>query len=229
MAVPRSAPAAARGADRAAESVAGSAVAARPFRLSAPGPRDRRAALIVGALLLVPPAGALADTPHGSAPPASPPAVAPPAPPPSVADAAVGRPVVQTVTCRTGCLGLATATPGSVVRVTGEDAGRAASIVFLGRRGRRDDATVPARPVGPAAAEATLPAGAGGGPVRLVAADGTRSMRSRARLAVRHGAQSPRPLDARVASRRIYVDATHRATLDVFVGGAGRSTSWSTS
>jgi hypothetical protein len=183
--------------------------------------RGRSAVVVLGALLLTPPAGALADTPHGSAAPAAPPAVAPPAPPPSVAAAAVGRPTVDAVTCRTGCLGLATATPGSVVRVTGEDAGAAASIVFLGRRGRRDDAIVPARALGPAGAEATLPAGAHGGPVRVIAADGRRSTRSRARLAVRRGGRRAGPLDARVTSRRIYVDASRRATLDVVVGGSG--------
>ena len=46
--------------------------------------------------------------------------------------------------CRTGCLGLATATAGSVVRVTGDGAASAASIVFLGRRGRADDVIAPA-------------------------------------------------------------------------------------
>jgi hypothetical protein len=46
-----------------------------------------------------------------------------------VATAAGGRPTVQGVTCRTGCLGPARATPGSVLRGTGDDAGGAASIV----------------------------------------------------------------------------------------------------
>jgi hypothetical protein len=138
-----------------------------------------------------------------------------------VAGATAGRPVVEAVTCRTGCLGLATATPGSVVRATGEDAGSATAIVFLGRRGRRDDAVVPARPLGPAAAEATLPPGAHGGPIRLLTADGRRSMRSAARLAVRPAGRRVPPLDARVTSRRVLVDATRRATLDVFVGGSG--------
>jgi hypothetical protein len=60
-----------------------------------------------------------------------------------VAAAAVGRPVVDAVTCRTGCLGLATATAGRAVRVTGDGAATAASIVFLGRHGRRDDVVAP--------------------------------------------------------------------------------------
>jgi hypothetical protein len=81
----------------------------RPFRYAL----RSSAALAAGVLLLPPPAGAIAATPHGSAEPASPSAAAPPASPPSVAAAAVGRPLVASVTCRMGCLGLATAAPGS--------------------------------------------------------------------------------------------------------------------
>jgi murein DD-endopeptidase MepM/ murein hydrolase activator NlpD len=154
--------------------------------------------------------------------PASPPATAPTASPPSAAAAAaVGRPSVDAVTCRTGCLGLAAATPGSAIRVTGDGAGSAASIVFLGRRGRADDVVAAARPAGPTAAETNLPAGAHSGPVRLVATDGRRSQGSAADLSVRRASGGPRPLDARVAGRRAYVDGTRRATLDVFVGGSG--------
>jgi len=133
------------------------AAAPGPFAFARPA-SPAAARPVLGVLLLAAPAGASAEPPNGSAVPASPPAVAPPAPPPGAAAAAAGRPTVEAVTCRTGCLGLATATAGSVVRVAGEDAGSAASIVFLGRRGRRDDAIAPARALGPAAAEATLPA-----------------------------------------------------------------------
>jgi hypothetical protein len=190
---------------------------ARPFRRLAV---RSSVALAAGVALLPPPAGAIAATPHGSAVPASPSAAAPPVSPPSVAAAAVGRPVVDAVTCRTGCLGLATATAGSAVRVTGDGAASAASIVFLGRHGRRDDVVAPARAVGPAAAEAVVPAGAHGGPVRLIGADGQRSLRSAHRIAVRSGGVARGGFEARVAARKAYVDTTRRATLDVFVGGA---------
>ena len=191
--------------------------AARPFRRLC---ARSSLALAAGVLLLPPPAGAHAATPHGSAAPASPSAAAPPVSPPSVAAAAVGRPIVDGVTCRTGCLALGTATPGSVVRVTGDGAASAASIVFLGRRGRRDDLVAPARAIGPAAAEAVVPAGAHGGPVRLVGADGQRSLRSSRRIAIRTPGLAPAGFEARVAARKAYVDTTRRATLDVFVGGA---------
>jgi murein DD-endopeptidase MepM/ murein hydrolase activator NlpD len=188
----------------------------RPFRRLA---LRSSAALAAGVVLLPPPAGAIAATPHGSAVPASPSAAAPPASPPSVAAAAVGRPVVDAVTCRTGCLGLATATAGSVVRVTGDGAESAASIVFLGRHGRGDDAVAAAHAVGPGEAEAPLPAGAHGGPVRLLTVDGRRSARSARRILVRSAARPGRAFEARVTTRKAYVDTTHRASLDVFVGG----------
>ena len=107
---------------------------------------------------------------------------------------------------------------GSVVRVTGEGAGSASSIVFLGRRGPRDDRVAAARPVGPRAAEATLPAGAHGGPVRVLSADGRRSERSDREIEVRSGPRGD-DLEARVATRKAFVDASNPATLDVFVGG----------
>ena len=138
----------------------------------------------------------MAATPHGSAVPASPSAAAPPVSPPSVAAAAVGRPLVDAVTCRTGCRGLATATAGSVVRLTGDGAESASSIVFLGRRGRGDDVVAAAHAVGPAAAEALLPAGAHGGPVRLVTLDGRRSARSARRIAVRPAVRLGRAFEA---------------------------------
>jgi hypothetical protein len=64
-----------------------------------------------------------------------------------------------------------------------------------------------------------LPAGAHGGPVRLLTADGRRSTRSARRIRVRAGA-GVRGLQARVATHKAFVDTTRRATLDVYVGGA---------
>src|SRR4051812_44829469 len=174
-------------------------------------PPQRRA----GLALLPPPPGAHAAPPHGSAVPASPSAAAPPVSPPNVAAAAVGRPSVDAVTCRTACLGLSSATPGSIVRVTGDGAEGAASVVFLGRHGRGDDVVAAAHPLGPAAAETLVPAGAHGGPVRLVTVDGRRSARSARRIAVRSGGRPARAFEARVAARKAFVDASRRATLDV--------------
>ena len=124
------------------------------------------------------------------------------------------------MSCRTGCLGLATATAGSVVRITGEGAGAGGQIIFLGGRGARDDRVAAARPVNPTTTETTLPAGARSGPVRLIAPDGRRSLRSRHGVAIRRpGEKRPRLIDARVVSRRAFVDATRRAALDIYAGG----------
>ena len=74
------------------------------------------------------------------------------APVPAVAaSAAAPRPVVDAITCRTGCLGISRATPGSVVRISGEGMATVASVILLGRRGYRDDVTVAAAPVTPTA------------------------------------------------------------------------------
>jgi murein DD-endopeptidase MepM/ murein hydrolase activator NlpD len=126
------------------------------------------------------------------------------------------------VTCRTGCLGVAAATPGSVVRVSGAGAGAATAIVFLGRRGREDDVAARAQPAGPAAAEAVLPRAASSGRVRLVRA-GRRSRRSHGVLSVRRSrtAATGWRVQARVARRRVEADTARPATLDVFVGGSG--------
>jgi murein DD-endopeptidase MepM/ murein hydrolase activator NlpD len=149
-------------------------------------------------------------------------AAAPPAPPPSVAAAAAGRTDVEAVTCRTACLGVAIATPGSVVRVRGAHAGAAIAIVFLGRRGRGDDVVAPAHPVGRAAAEAVLPRHARSGRVRLVVGR-HRARRSRSVLSVRRSRAAPtgRRVQARFETHRVAADKARPATVDVFVGGAG--------
>jgi hypothetical protein len=105
------------------------------------------------------------------------------------------------------------------VRVTGDGGESATSIVLLGRRGSGDDVVAAAHAVAPAAAEAVLPAGAHGGPVRLLTLDGRRSARSARRVGVRSAARPGHPFGARVATRKAYVDTTHRAGVGVFVGG----------
>jgi hypothetical protein len=173
------------------------------------------AALLTAALL---PGSALAQSPAGTggaAPTQTPvPAVA--------ASAAAPRPGVDAITCRTGCLGIARATPGSVVRVSGEGMATVTSIVLLGRRGYRDDVTVAATPVSPTAVEATLPAGARGGPVRAISATGTRSLRSRMRLVIRPaGTRDPGGpvVEAKVQTRKLLFEGGRNATVSFYVRG----------
>jgi hypothetical protein len=174
-------------------------------------------ALIAGALA---PGAALAQSPSptgGTAPAQAPlaPAVA--------ASAAAPRPVIDAITCRTSCLGIARAVPGSVVRVSGEGMGAVTSIVLLGRRGYSDDVTVAAAPVSPTAVEATLPARARGGPVRAVTASGQRSLRSTGQLVVRPaGSRDPGGpvVEAKVQTRKLLFEGGRKATVSFYVRGA---------
>ena len=123
--------------------------------------------------------------------------------PVAAASPAAPRPVVDAITCRTGCLGIARATPGSVVRISGEGMATVATVILLGRRGYRDDVTVTATPVTPTAVEVTLPANARGGPVRAISATGKRSLQSKMRLVIRPPAHvTPAALWSRPRSRR---------------------------
>jgi hypothetical protein len=175
--------------------------------------------LAIGTVIAVAvaPSAALAQSPTGGTAPTQAPAV-----PTAVAAAAVPRPVVDAITCRTSCLGIARAVPGSVVRVSGEGMGAVASIVLLGRSGYRDDVTVAATPVSPTAVEATLPPKAHGGAVRAITTSGRRSLRSRARLVIRPaGSRDPGgPLvEAKVETRKLLFDGGRKATVSFYVRG----------
>ena len=174
------------------------------------------AALVLAALL---PATATAQAPAGTG--GAPPAQA--AVPAVAASAAAPRPVVDAITCRSGCLGIARATPGSVVRVSGEGMATVANVILLGRRGYRDDVSVPATPVSPTAVEVTLPAGAHGGPVRAISATGKRSLQSKMRLVVRPaGTRDPGGpvVEAKVQTRKLLFEGGRKATVSFYVRGA---------
>jgi murein DD-endopeptidase MepM/ murein hydrolase activator NlpD len=174
------------------------------------------AALICAAAL---PAAALAQTPAptgGTSPD-------PTAPPAATATAPTQRPTIDAITCRTACQGIARATIGSTIRVSGEGLGAATSIVLLGRKGSRDDVTVPATPVSPTAVEATLPRNAHTGAVRAIGAGGQRSLVSRARLVVRPaGSRDPGgPLvEAKAETKRLVFEGGRKATVDFYVRGS---------
>jgi murein DD-endopeptidase MepM/ murein hydrolase activator NlpD len=167
-------------------------------------------AILPGAALAQAPAGT-----GGAAPAQAPaPALAVPAP--------AARPVVDAVTCRTACLGIARATPGSVVRISGEGMATVTSVVLLGRRGYRDDVTVAATPVSPTAVEATVPAGAHGGLVRAISAAGRRSLRSSMRLVIRPtGTRDPGGpvVEAKVQTRKLLFEGGRKATVAFYVRG----------
>jgi murein DD-endopeptidase MepM/ murein hydrolase activator NlpD len=178
--------------------------------------RSILAALLCAAAL---PGAALAQTPAptgGTAPTATPPATTTPA-------TSTQRPAIDAITCRTACQGVARATIGSTVRVSGDGVGSATSIVLLGGKGSRDDVTVPATPVSPTAVEATLPRGAHTGAVRAIGATGQRSTVSRARLIVRPaGSRDPGgPLvEAKAETKRLVFEGGRKATVDFYVRGS---------
>jgi hypothetical protein len=176
--------------------------------------------VVIGALIATAalPGTALAQSPAGTGGTAptqtTVPAVAASVPAP--------RPVVDAITCRTGCLGIARATPGSVVRISGEGMATVTSVVLLGRRGYRDDVTVAATPASPTAVEATLPANAHGGLVRAISATGQRSLRSRMRLIIRPaGTRDPGGpvVEAKVQTRKLLFEGGRTATVAFYIRG----------
>jgi hypothetical protein len=189
--------------------------ACSPLRLAA---ALRSVVISAFALAVLVPGAALAQTPAGTggaAPTQTPVAAA-------AASAALPRPVVDAITCRTGCLGISRATPGSVVRISGEGMATVASVILLGRRGYRDDVTVTATPVTPTAVEVTLPANARGGPVRAISATGKRSLQSKMRLVIRP--TGTRDLggpvvEAKVETRKLLFDGGRKATVSFYVRG----------
>lgn len=141
---------------------------------------------------------------------------------PSPAIAGVGgaysmpRPLIRTVTCVSGCVGVRTAKAGSVVRVRGSRLDQVRYVAFLGGRGRRDNVVVPARSVAARSVEAQVPARARTGAVRVINADGNRSAGNRAQLqvaVVNTPIRGIGPIMARVDTRRVFYDGPRRATL----------------
>jgi peptidase M23-like protein len=188
---------------------------ARPPALAAAVKRSFAAALLCAAAL---PATALAQTPAptGGASPT-------PTPPATEAAAPAQRPVIDAITCRTACQGIARATAGSTIRVSGEGMGTVTGIVLLGRKGGRDDVTVPATPVSSTAVEATLPPKARGGAARAIGAGGQRSLPSRARLVIRPaGSRDPGGpvVEAKAETRRLVFEGDREATVSFYVRGS---------
>jgi Peptidase family M23 len=189
---------------------------ARPPAHAAAVKRSILAALLCAAAL---PGTALAQTPAptgGASPTPTP-------PPTAAATAPAERPVIEAITCRTACLGIARATTGSTIRVSGEGMSGVSSIVLLGRKGGRDDVTVPATPVSPTAVEATVPPRARGGAARAIGAAGQRSLVSRARLVIRRaGARDPGGpmVEAKSETRRLVFEGGRKATVSFYVRGA---------
>jgi murein DD-endopeptidase MepM/ murein hydrolase activator NlpD len=178
----------------------------------------------VGALLCAcaVPAAATAQTPAPTGGASPTPAPTAPATPVTAASTVATRPVVDAITCRTTCQGIARAKPGSVVRVSGEGMSAVTCVILLGRKGSRDDVLVETTPVSPTAVEATLPKKAHSGPVRVVTGTGLRSLTSSSRLVVRPvGSRDPGgpAVEAKAQTRRFLFQGGRLATVSFYVRG----------
>ena len=126
------------------------------------------------------------------------------------------RPLIRTVTCVSGCAGVATVRAGSVVRVRGARLGGVRYVAFLGGSGRADDVVASARRATSGSVEAQIPAKAA---VRGPACHQRRRQpvgrhRARVRVAtVNTPIRGIGPIVARVESRRVFYDGPRRATL----------------
>lgn len=128
------------------------------------------------------------------------------------------------VTCRTACLALDDARPGSVVRVTGDGLQGATAVRFLGGAGPGDDVDVPALAVTPGTVDTMLPPTAKTGLVALVGAGGVATKPTAKPLRV--GLPGAADVEAAVSSRKVFFGGRRTATYDVFVpAGAPREVS----
>jgi hypothetical protein len=186
--------------------------------------RIRRSTLLalLGLVALPVAAGAQTPSPTGGASPTTTPTAPATPTPTAAASAAPARPVVDTITCRTRCQGIARAKPGAVVRVSGEGMSAVTCVVFLGRKGSRDDVLVETTPVSSTAVDATLPKKAHTGPVRVITGTGLRSVSSSSRLVVRPmGSRDPGgpTVEAKALTRRFLFQGGRTATVSFYVRG----------
>jgi murein DD-endopeptidase MepM/ murein hydrolase activator NlpD len=122
---------------------------------------------------------------------------------------------ITAVECVTGCAGVDTAQPGSLVRVRGRSMREVTKIVFLGGPGYRDNATAKVARQRTASVDVIVPDQAISGRLRAVNGDGARSDASHTAVAIQRGAPGDGPLDVRVVGRRVFYAATRPARVDL--------------
>jgi len=138
--------------------------------------------------------------------------------------AASPAPVLTDVGCQASCRGLQRATAGATVRVTGRGLKGATAIVFLGKKGPRDDVYQRVTASTDTTADAIVPAKARTGPVRVLGPDGQPSKATSRRILLGRDATRNAPLlQARISSRRVFLDGASLPTLTFFVGGGAPS------
>jgi hypothetical protein len=90
----------------------------------------------------------------------------------------VATPEVSKVTCLRKCASRKRPQGGSTIKITGSALSAATEVVFLGSRGKGDDATAEVRAGSDKRLNARVPMGAVTGPIAVVSSEGTRSRAS---------------------------------------------------
>ena len=125
---------------------------------------------------------------------------------------------IRAYACTSICGGLQSAKPGSTVHITGQGMGDVKQIVFLGRKGGRDDRKAPVTGVTQFGVDVVVPAGARTGALRAINGDGNQSKPSKLPLKiVGQNVKGPR-LDAMVDTGRIFYTGTSQPALRIFAG-----------
>ena len=144
---------------------------------------------------------------------------------------ATPTPRVAQVLCRTDCAGVATARPGSVVRLRGRALDQVERIVFQGARGGADDTDAVPRIARARFLDVVVPLTAVSGRLVAVNADGAQSRAtSRIALIVEPGAAAPAELrstgsevtsvDTELQTHKVFYGAERKATLVYLLRGS---------
>ena len=142
-------------------------------------------------------------------------------PAPAPATPAAPQPAITAVTCREACGGLTKGRVGSTVQLTGGNLAGATAIVFMGRKGPRDDVRAPVASATADTVLVTIPRRARSGTLRVIA-NGRWSKASGQTLAVGTVAAASRAtLQARADTRKVFLDGVTRPSVSYYVGGRG--------
>lgn len=166
----------------------------------------RRMLVGLGAMAMLPVAAAGAQTPS-SAGGASP--TEPPPPARATTPATIGK-----AACTTNCPTLALARPGSTIRVDGQSLQAVKRVVFLGRKGNKDDVSAPVSAATPTTVDVVIPPRARSGRLRTINTDGKRSKASTSQVQIRPKAKGP-AVQARVKRKKAFAGPGAPAQLDV--------------
>jgi Peptidase family M23 len=197
------------------------AAAVRGIRRARP-----RGVVALAALLSAAAAPAAAQVPTGGTAPAPAPATSERerslAPPPTANLYGKPAPLIKRFACRSSCGAAGVARPGSLIRISGRNAGRVDEVVFLGADGDADDTSAAPRRVRRRAVLARVPHTAVTGALVLVRPDGTRSPASARPLPIEPQPVAVRAgtIDAEVQGSKVFYGARRPAELSYVVGGS---------